>query len=126
MKNKIRILVTHQIHYLTEANKIILLDDGKVKAQGSYTEIVNAGIDMNQMFSEIEEQNDVKRQNSMKDKLSESSLNDFTLVSRLSIGNESKFGEDELETEAMLDRRASRAIDLVSSDAYGSVRLLVF
>ena len=99
MKNKIRILVTHQIHYLTEATKIILLDEGKVKAQGSYNEIISAGIDMNQMFSDIESQLEVKRQNS---KISEKSLNDFTLVSRLdSIGSESKLEEElaELENE---------------------------
>ena len=47
MKSKIRILVTHQVHYLTSTNNIILLEDGAVKAQGTYNDIVNLGIDIN-------------------------------------------------------------------------------
>ena len=47
MKSKIRILVTHQVHYLTNTNNIILLEDGAVKAQGTYNDIVNLGIDIN-------------------------------------------------------------------------------
>ena len=89
MKNKIRVLVTHQIHYLTEANKIILLDDGKIKAQGSYDEIVNSGIDMNQMFDELEtEKNEKKRLQTV----SESAANDSRLINspRPSISYETK------------------------------------
>lgn len=36
---KICILVTHQVQYLKKARHIVLLDDGKIEAQGSYAKI---------------------------------------------------------------------------------------
>jgi ATP-binding cassette subfamily C (CFTR/MRP) protein 4 len=47
LKNKIRILVTHQVQHVIKANQILILDNGKVKAKGSYQEIIESNIDIN-------------------------------------------------------------------------------
>ncbi|XP_046989234.1 ATP-binding cassette sub-family C member 4-like [Schistocerca americana] len=36
LRNKTRILVTHQLQYLSEANHVVLINNGKVEAQGGY------------------------------------------------------------------------------------------
>jgi ATP-binding cassette, subfamily C (CFTR/MRP), member 1 len=39
LKNKTRVLVTHAIDVLNQADKIILLDQGKILAQGTFDEL---------------------------------------------------------------------------------------
>lgn len=41
-----RILVTHHVHLLPRCDHIIILEDGRVKAQGSYAELQNCGVDI--------------------------------------------------------------------------------
>ena len=49
-------MVTHQVHFLTNVNKIILLNNGEIKLAGTYDELINAGIDMNMLgLNEIED-----------------------------------------------------------------------
>ncbi|XP_046623147.1 ATP-binding cassette subfamily C member 4-like isoform X4 [Neodiprion virginianus] len=44
LKGKTRILVTHQLQYLRQADSVIVLDHGAVKYQGSYEELVHSSI----------------------------------------------------------------------------------
>ena len=49
-------MVTHQVHFLTNVNKIILLNNGEIKLAGTYDDLINAGIDMNMLgLNEIED-----------------------------------------------------------------------
>ena len=41
LKNKTVILVTHQVHFAREAEKIVVLDEGCIKAEGTLEEIIN-------------------------------------------------------------------------------------
>ena len=52
LKGKTIILVTHQVHLLTECNKLIVLMDGMIRCQGTYDEINKAGIDLNKIVDE--------------------------------------------------------------------------
>ena len=36
LRNKTRILVTHAIDFIHQADKIVIMDQGKIVAQGSY------------------------------------------------------------------------------------------
>ena len=65
MKNKIRILITHQIHYLTDVNNIIFLQDGKIKASGSFNQLASFGINIDQIHKEYEQEKDKLRKNSV-------------------------------------------------------------
>lgn len=89
MKDKIRILITHQIHYLEKVNKIMLLEDGQIKAFGSYDEITRSGIDMNQMFEKYD-QNDEKEINSRKDSI----ISNRSEIERISISESLELNDD--------------------------------
>jgi ATP-binding cassette, subfamily C (CFTR/MRP), member 1 len=41
LKNKTRVLVTHQLQYLQKSDYIIVLDDGEIIEQGKYQELLN-------------------------------------------------------------------------------------
>lgn len=45
LKDKMRLLVTHQLQYLQSADKIIVMNDGQIQAQGDYKELLKSGID---------------------------------------------------------------------------------
>ena len=42
LASKIRILVTHQVHFLTSADQIIYLNNGEMKFKGVFTELFSA------------------------------------------------------------------------------------
>jgi len=41
LKDKTRILVTHAVDFVHLADKIVIMEDGKILAQGTYEELVN-------------------------------------------------------------------------------------
>eukprot|EP00002_Diphylleia_rotans_P023662 TRINITY_DN4654_c0_g1_i15.p1 TRINITY_DN4654_c0_g1~~TRINITY_DN4654_c0_g1_i15.p1 ORF type:complete len:1232 (+),score=276.19 TRINITY_DN4654_c0_g1_i15:43-3738(+) len=57
LRNKTRIFATNQAHFLPYASQIIVLDKGAVIAQGSYEEIVAAGINL-EVFTKEETADD--------------------------------------------------------------------
>ncbi|XP_016960247.1 ATP-binding cassette sub-family C member 4 [Drosophila biarmipes] len=40
-----RILVTHQVHFLSEADIIVIVDQGRILRQGTYQELINSDLD---------------------------------------------------------------------------------
>jgi len=46
LKDKLVVLVTHQIQYLEDCEKILLLKQGKVVACGNYEEITKTGFNI--------------------------------------------------------------------------------
>jgi len=40
-----RILVTHHVHFLSRCNKVIMMDRGRIKHEGTYEELVAKGVD---------------------------------------------------------------------------------
>ncbi|PBC29424.1 Multidrug resistance-associated protein [Apis cerana cerana] len=51
LRNKTRILVTHQIQYLKDCDYIILLNNGKIECEGTFTELQSKRIDFLRMLS---------------------------------------------------------------------------
>ena len=39
MKDKTRVLVTHAVEFISCADHVIIMKDGKVEAQGTYSEL---------------------------------------------------------------------------------------
>lgn len=72
LKNKIRILTTHQLQYLQNADKILILSDGGIGGQGTYQELQSSGLNFAKLLQEfqipaeeaIEKQRIASRQNS--------------------------------------------------------------
>ncbi|CAM9244868.1 unnamed protein product, partial [Ectocarpus fasciculatus] len=46
LRGKTRLLVTHQLHLLAECDRIIIFENGTIKATGSYAELSKSGIDI--------------------------------------------------------------------------------
>ncbi|KAJ6635336.1 ATP-binding cassette sub-family C member 4 [Pseudolycoriella hygida] len=45
MRNATRLLVTHQVHFLKEADLIVIMEHGKIVRQGTYAELANSNLD---------------------------------------------------------------------------------
>ena len=58
MKEKTRILVTHQLQFLPFADKIVILNNGKIENEGTYGELVEKGVNFVQFVSHSEEKDD--------------------------------------------------------------------
>nr|XP_022908005.1 probable multidrug resistance-associated protein lethal(2)03659 [Onthophagus taurus] len=56
LQNKTRILITHQLQYLKEVNHIIILENGIIKAQGSYKELQQSGLDFAKLLQDQPEE----------------------------------------------------------------------
>lgn len=49
-----RLLVTHQVHFLKEADLIVILDGGRILHQGTYAELANSELDFAKLLSKSE------------------------------------------------------------------------
>ncbi|XP_068165847.1 ATP-binding cassette sub-family C member 4-like isoform X1 [Antennarius striatus] len=56
LRNKSRLLVTHQLQYLWKADQIVVLKEGRVVAQGSYRDLQHSGLNV---VSLLKSDNDV-------------------------------------------------------------------
>uniref|UniRef100_A0A8C5J7S6 Multidrug resistance-associated protein 4 n=1 Tax=Junco hyemalis TaxID=40217 RepID=A0A8C5J7S6_JUNHY len=55
LRQKISVLVTHQLQYLRAANQILILKDGKMVGKGTYAEFQKSGIDFASLLKKDEE-----------------------------------------------------------------------
>lgn len=58
LKNKTRILITHQLQYLNILDHIVMLESGNVIAEGSYKELQESGEDFAKLLSSHDEKED--------------------------------------------------------------------
>lgn len=54
LRDKVCILVTHQLQYLKTADKIIIMRDGSIEACGSFSELQRSGLDFAKMLETIQ------------------------------------------------------------------------
>ncbi|XP_031637635.1 multidrug resistance-associated protein 4-like, partial [Contarinia nasturtii] len=50
-KNSTRILITHQLHFMSEADWIVVMKDGKIEIQGDYDSVLKSGVDFTSMLT---------------------------------------------------------------------------
>ncbi|XP_038673881.1 multidrug resistance-associated protein 4 [Scyliorhinus canicula] len=55
LKNKPRILVTHQLQYLSATNEILILKEGRVVEKGNFKQLLNSGVDFSSLLKRDEE-----------------------------------------------------------------------
>ncbi|XP_063393657.1 ATP-binding cassette subfamily C member 4-like [Cydia fagiglandana] len=55
LRHATRVLVTHQLHYLKDADYIIIMSNGAVEAKGTYAELINYGKDFAKLLSATQE-----------------------------------------------------------------------
>ncbi|GJQ86454.1 hypothetical protein Trydic_g10361 [Trypoxylus dichotomus] len=66
LKGKIRILITHQLQYLKSADHIIILKDGEVQKQGTYTDLQTSGLDFAKLLEEFHSPDDEENERKIK------------------------------------------------------------
>lgn len=54
VQNSTRILITHQVHFLTEADVIVIVENGQITHSGTYTELSNSDLDFAKLLQKIE------------------------------------------------------------------------
>ncbi|KAF4521035.1 hypothetical protein B566_EDAN002530 [Ephemera danica] len=62
LRHKSVLLVTHQLQYLTQAHNILILNNGTVEAQGSYTQLQASGLDFARLLEENEEDSEAEEE----------------------------------------------------------------
>lgn len=60
LKDKICILVTHQLQYLNSAEKIIVMEDGKIEMEGNYLQLINSGLDFTKLVAQFQTDEEIK------------------------------------------------------------------
>lgn len=70
-----RILVTHQVHFLKNANWVVIMKDGKIEQQGRPEDLTDSGVDLTKIAEETEVETTRRRSLSRSSSRSTSSLN---------------------------------------------------
>lgn len=56
VKNETRILITHQVHFLKEADVIVIVENGEITHSGTYAELSNSDLDFAKLLQKLEEE----------------------------------------------------------------------
>ncbi|XP_071016015.1 ATP-binding cassette sub-family C member 4-like isoform X2 [Oncorhynchus clarkii lewisi] len=116
LKNKPRILVTHQLQYLQAANQILVLKEGHVVARGTYSELQHSGVDFTSLLKRDEEEPQTNNNHSVvKHAFSQNSICSWnSVVSHTSSMHSVKDGAEQLSTVA----EESRSEDNIGASLY--------
>ncbi|XP_048247853.1 ATP-binding cassette sub-family C member 4-like isoform X3 [Haliotis rufescens] len=87
LKKKPRILVTHQVQYLKEADQILILKEGKLLGTGTFEELSKSGIDFASLLKHDDEDEDDSAVMMLPDTVSTSHVNFNELGSSLSLAS---------------------------------------
>ncbi|XP_077392260.1 ATP-binding cassette sub-family C member 4-like isoform X4 [Festucalex cinctus] len=87
LRNKPRVLVTHQLQYLQAAHEIVVLKEGQMVAKGSYRELQSSGLDFSSLLKEDDSQEERPSATSLKEMTSfcPSALSDKSMSSMSSL-----------------------------------------
>lgn len=81
VRNETRILVTHQVHFLREADVIVIVENGRITRSGTYTELSNSDLDFAKLLQRIETEHEEELNDESKDE----SLNDTRSSAEMTI-----------------------------------------
>ncbi|XP_044727627.1 ATP-binding cassette sub-family C member 4-like isoform X2 [Chrysoperla carnea] len=56
LRDKVCILITHQLQYLKEVDQILILNNGSIEAEGSFDELKDSGLDFAKLLQESKEE----------------------------------------------------------------------
>ncbi|XP_043284651.1 probable multidrug resistance-associated protein lethal(2)03659 [Venturia canescens] len=115
LKGKTRILVTHQLQYLRNVDWIVVLEDGAVRAEGTYEELAGMGVDFDRLLevgSTQEENTSVPPSRSNSRRTSCSSL--------VSLGIGKKIDKDDEPDEVVEMRRRGNIKGRTYSSYFGA------
>ncbi|KAH1024384.1 hypothetical protein HUJ05_003874 [Dendroctonus ponderosae] len=132
LRGKTRILVTHQLQYLKKADLIIVLNEGKIEAMGTFAELSNTEFDFAKLLTSADETNEEKDKESKENKRSfersSSSLkNPFRALSDNESEIESTVEENEEAAQFKDGKSANPFLDYIkSTDNAGYILFTIF
>ncbi|KAK4337274.1 hypothetical protein RND71_043272 [Anisodus tanguticus] len=100
LKNKTRVLVTHNVTVLSQVDKIIVLKNGKISEQGSYNELINSKGEFSEILNlytnekQEDENENEKKENSLELSMIKKSLESLN-IKKSKDKNEGKLVEEE-------------------------------
>ncbi|KAJ8871218.1 hypothetical protein PR048_027524 [Dryococelus australis] len=121
LAGKTRILVTHQLQYLKDADMIVILNDGKIENQGTYSEVLRSGLDFAKLLpdsedvgDDVEEQSCVEsgprtRQSSMSRRRSSSKGRHSSIASTV-VSSKTSCVSESVDLEMVEETQASGAV----------------
>ncbi|XP_034254797.1 multidrug resistance-associated protein 4-like isoform X2 [Thrips palmi] len=135
LRQKTVVLVTHQLQYLKGADLILLIQNGRSVALGTYQEIVNTGIDYAKLLKEEEDNDDSKSEASNTNELvpqqlslrrstsrerKKSNVSSFTssLVSLHSQKSDGKEEQPQQPTSPLVDKMEASSKGVVEGSVY--------
>ncbi|XP_044268658.1 ATP-binding cassette sub-family C member 4-like [Tribolium madens] len=68
--SKTRVLITHQLQYLKKADHIVVLNEGRVEAQGKFQELINSDLDFTKLLASQDETDKEETSKSLVDRKS--------------------------------------------------------
>ncbi|XP_020285395.1 probable multidrug resistance-associated protein lethal(2)03659 isoform X2 [Pseudomyrmex gracilis] len=95
LRGKTRILVTHQLQYLSNVGRIIVLKDGAIQAEGTYEELGSMGVDFGRLL-ENKKETEEKAPSSVPVSRSNSRTGSITSLSSFMTNDTSKEEPEEL------------------------------
>ncbi|XP_035659576.1 multidrug resistance-associated protein 4-like isoform X1 [Branchiostoma floridae] len=99
LRDKPRILVTHQLQYVQEADQILVLLEGEQVTLGTYSELLQSGIDFAKMMAREEEQEDEEDGRKLNRQLSKGSSRRQVRSRTFSEASSAKSAESDAEEE---------------------------
>lgn len=107
LRGRIRVLVTHQLQYMPQADHIILLFQGKILSQGTYQELIDSGIDFISLMASSESEETLAKRKSIAEESQKIEANQQKLKE-----------EEEKEQEKPAENVESKAVGSVSGRTY--------
>lgn len=125
LSDKTRILVTHQTQYLHLAHKVVVVERGRIVAQGSYTQLLAQGVDLSSILPEGQGEHttptdqtdgkDGEGKEEQEDGKEQGKEDDEKTGGEVKVGNEKKDDKG-----AQMIREEGRAVGAVSAFVYWS------
>ncbi|XP_057328153.1 probable multidrug resistance-associated protein lethal(2)03659 [Microplitis mediator] len=107
LNGKTRILVTHQIQFLSNIEKIIIMKDGAIIAEGSYNKLVKMGVDFGRLLDSAPKE---ETEETLSQPRSRKSSRQLSVTSINSVMTNDATGQGQAEPEEIAEMRSKGSI----------------
>ncbi|KAL2337305.1 hypothetical protein Fmac_011751 [Flemingia macrophylla] len=114
LRGKTRVLVTNQLHFLPQVDKIILVNEGMIKEQGTFEELSKSGVLFQKLMEnagKMEQQTDNSKDTDSQDTASDLPLNNKAIVE---LPNDASYEKKGKLRKSVLIKQEERETGVVS------------
>ncbi|XP_049415408.1 ABC transporter C family member 2-like [Solanum stenotomum] len=116
LKGKTRVLVTNQLHFLSQVDKIILVHDGMVKEEGTFEYLSNNGILFQKLMENAGKMEEYTEEKENDDDENDNDKSSKPVVNGEATGVAKEVGKDKKEGKSVLIKQEERETGVVSSN----------